>query len=134
MTDQQTHDNQQPTQPQSAQNATQFEPSEPTTANPVKKKSWFARYFAISSVLVVIICVYLGFFSESSVTRGIAYKHTIDSLQACIEEQEDSLAYYRDLNHRLSTDPSLTEQVVREQYNMKRDNEDVFIFEKSHKK
>ena len=102
--------------------------SEPVTESPVKKKSWAGRYIAISTVVIVILGVYLAFFSETSVVRGLNYKKTIDSLQACIHEQEDSLAYYRDLNRRLSTDPTLTEQVVREQYNMKRDNEDVYVF------
>lgn len=102
--------------------------STPVAESPVKKKSWVGRYVAISTVVIIGICVYLGFFSETSVVRGIMYKKTIDSLEACIKEQQDSLEYYRMLNRRLSTDPSLTEQVVREQYNMKRDNEDVYIF------
>lgn len=85
---------------------------------------WTVAMFAAVAFLVV----YLGFFSETSVVRGIAYQRTIDSLKACIEQQEDSLNYYRTLNRRLSTDPSLTEQVVREQYNMKRDNEDIYVF------
>lgn len=79
---------------------------------------------------VVFLIAYLGFFSDSSVMRGVAYQRTIDSLKACIEQQQDSLNYYRTLNRRLSTDPSLTEQVVREQYNMKRDNEDIYVFKK----
>ena len=94
-----------------------------------KKRSWMGRYVALSTIVVIGLGVYLAFFSETSVVRGIAYKKTIDSLQACIAEQEDSLEYSRLLNRRLSTDPSLTEQVVREQYNMKRDNEDVFVFQ-----
>ena len=102
--------------------------STPVTESPVKKKSWMARYIAISTVLILAACIYLGFFSDTSVVRGLAYKKTIDSLEACIQQQQDSLNYYRELNRRLSTDPSLTEQVVREQYNMKRDNEDVYVF------
>ena len=51
------------------------------------------------------------------------------SLTECLAVQRDSLEYYRDLNRRLSTDPELMEQVVREQYNMNRPNEDVFIIE-----
>ena len=42
---------------------------------------------------------------------------------------QDSVTYYRELNSRLESDPETMERVVREQYNMKRDNEDVFITE-----
>ena len=102
--------------------------SSPVAESPVRKKSWFGRYMAVSTVLVIGVIIYLGFFSEMSVQRAISYKKTIDSLQMCINEQQDSLDYYRDLNRRLSVDPALTEQVVREQYNMKRDNEDIYVF------
>ena len=102
--------------------------SEPVTKSPVKQKSWLRRYIAIPTVLGIGLIVYLIFFSETSVTKRVAYQKIIDSLEVCLKDQEDSLAYYRDLNRRLSTDPELMEQVVREQYNMKRDNEDVYIF------
>lgn len=104
------------------------DPSTPVTESPAKKKSWAGRYIALSTVLIAAVCVYMWFFSDTSVVKGLAYKKTIDSLQTCIKEQQDSLEYYRELNRRLSTDPALTEQVVREQYNMKRDNEDVYVF------
>jgi len=38
------------------------------------------------------------------------------------------MLYYRDLNRRLASDPALMEQVVREQYGMKRASEDVYVF------
>lgn len=95
-----------------------------------KKKSITLReiWTYLLAAAVVFLIVFLGFFSESSVTNVVAYQRTIDSLKACIDEQQDSLDYYRTLNRRLITDPSLTEQVVREQYNMKRDNEDIYVF------
>lgn len=104
------------------------EDQNPVTESPVKKKTWWRRYILISTILVIGVGIYIAFFSESSMVKALAYQRTIDSLQQCIAQQEDSLNYYRDLNRRLSTDPSLTEQVVREQYNMKRDNEDIFVF------
>lgn len=100
----------------------------PVTESPVKHKSWFRRYFALTTFVGIAFIVYLIFFSEMSVTRRIAYQKTIDSLELSLKAQQDSLEYYRDLNRRLSSDPSLMEQVVREQYNMKRDNEDVYVF------
>lgn len=93
------------------------------------RRSWARRYLAIPTILGVGLIIYIAFFGEKSVTQRIAYQRTIDSLQMCLAQQQDSLAYYRDLNRRLSTDPALMEQVVREQYNMKRDHEDVYVIE-----
>lgn len=103
--------------------------STPVAESPVKKKSWFCRYIALPTVLGLALIAYIVFFGEKSVTQRIEYQHTIDSLEMCLRAQQDSLEYYRGLNRRLSTDPELMEQVVREQYNMKRPNEDVYVFE-----
>ncbi len=89
---------------------------------------WFKRYFSLLSVGVICAVVYMIFFSETSVSKKIAYQHTIDSLRAEVAETRDSMLYYKELNSRLSTDPAVMEQVVREQHNMKRPDEDVFIF------
>lgn len=103
--------------------------SEPVAQSPVRKKSWARRYLAIPTILGLALVVYIAFFGEKSVTQRFAYQETIDSLQNCLARQQDSLEYYRDLNRRLSTDPQLMEQVVREQYNMKRAHEDVYVVE-----
>ena len=42
---------------------------------------------------------------------------------------QDSVDYYRELNRRLASEPEAMERVVREQYNMKREHEDVFVLE-----
>lgn len=103
--------------------------STPVADSPVKKKSWVRRYIALPTVLGLGLIAYIVFFGDKSVTQRIQYQRTIDSLELCLRQQQDSLNYYRDLNRRLSTDPALMEQVVREQYNMKRPNEDVYVFE-----
>ncbi|MDE7388341.1 MAG: hypothetical protein K2M97_03700, partial [Muribaculaceae bacterium] len=86
-------------------------------------------YMAWPTLVAVAVIVYIAFFGEKSVTQRVAYQRVIDSLEVCLSRQLDSLEYYRDLNHRLTTDPALMEQVVREQYNMKRQNEDVYVVE-----
>ncbi len=103
--------------------------SEPVAKSPVRRKSWVRRYLAVPTVLGLALVVYIAFFGEKSVTQRLVYQQTIDSLQNCLARQQDSLEYYRDLNRRLSNDPQLMEQVVREQYNMKRAHEDVYVVE-----
>ena len=104
------------------------DPSTPVTESGAKKKTWLNRYVTVPIVIGVVLIIYFAFFSEMSISRRIAYQKVIDSLEVSLKAQQDSLAYYRDLNRRLTTDPALMEQVVREQYNMKRDNEDVYVF------
>ncbi len=93
------------------------------------RKPWLRRYMAWPTLIAVGVIVYITFFGEKSMTQRMADQRVIDSLEVCLQQQLDSLAYYRDLNHRITTDPALMEQVVREQYNMKRQNEDVYVVE-----
>lgn len=91
------------------------------------RKPWLRRFVAVPTLVALGLMVYLTFFGENSISQRIVYQKTIDSLTECLRVQQDSLAYYRDLNRRISTDPVLMEQVVREQYNMNRPHEEVFI-------
>ena len=60
--------------------------------------------------------------------RSIDLDRTIDSLRTEIRVNQDSLEYYKALNNRLSTSPEEMERVAREQYNMNRPDEDVYVF------
>lgn len=102
-------------------------PSPETPQVPVRQ-SWVRRYLAIPTIVGILLVGYIAFFGENSVTKRVEYQHQIDSLRQCLRQQQDTLEYYRDLNHRLTTDPELMEQVVREHYNMKRTHEDVYEF------
>lgn len=89
---------------------------------------WMRRYMRIPTLLFIALLIYLTFFGEYSAPLKAEYQHQLDSLQQCLDREQDSLKYYRDLNRRLSCDPELMEQVVREQYHMNRPGEDVFVF------
>lgn len=60
--------------------------------------------------------------------RYYEYDTEIERLRREIRQNEDTLAYYRDMNNRLSTDPATLERIVREEYHMQRRNEDVYVF------
>ncbi len=102
----------------------------PVTDRRAPRKPWIARYLTWPTLLCLAVVAYLLFVGENSVSRRVAYEQVIDSLSECLAAQNDSLDYYRDMNRRLSHDPELMEQVVREQYNMNRHNEDVFVVER----
>lgn len=90
--------------------------------------AWARRFLSPMTLVCIVVLCYIVFSGENTVFRSIDYDRTIDSLRAELEANEDTMLYYRDLNRRLASDPSLMEQVVREQYGMKRASEDVFIF------
>lgn len=95
-----------------------------------KSTQWFKRYFSIITIAVIGAVVYMIFFSDTSVRKKIEYQHRIDSLRTEVEITRDSMLYYKELNSRLTTDRDIMEQIVREQHNMKRPNEDVYVFTK----
>lgn len=92
-------------------------------------RAWMKRYMSVSTLIVIGVLVYIVFFGDSSVARRVEYQRQIDSLRAEVELVQDSVNYYRELNRMLSSDPEAMERVVREQYNMKREGEDVFVIE-----
>lgn len=89
---------------------------------------WFRRYFSLITLGVIAAIVYMIFFSDTSVVQKIKYQHIIDSLRIEVKATHDSMLFYKELNSRLSTDREVMEQIVREQHNMKRPNEDVYTF------
>ena len=88
---------------------------------------WCQRYIRISFLIMVGVLAYVLFFSDNSVIDNYKYQTEIDALRAEIMECNDSIAYYEALNARLRTDPATMERIVREQYHMQRENEDVYI-------
>lgn len=89
---------------------------------------WGRRYFSLTLLIVVAYMLFLFVFNDNSMARSIELDRTIDSLRQEIKVSQDSLRYYYNLNRRLSTDPEEMERVAREQYNMNRENEDVYVF------
>lgn len=89
---------------------------------------WCRRYVRVGTLMGLAFVVFMLFFNDHSMARGMELNATIDSLQREIESMRDTAAYYQDLNQKLTTDPETMERVVRENYNMKRPGEDVFVF------
>lgn len=92
---------------------------------------WIRRFVSPMTVVCILVLIYIVFAGENTIISSIEYDRTIDSLRTELEANRDTMLYYRDLNRRLSTDRNLMEQVVREQYGMKRPGDDVFIFEQT---
>lgn len=90
---------------------------------------WCRRYLRIPTLLGLAFVAFMLFFNDNSMGQSIQLSRTIDSLRHEIQCMRDTAAYYHDLNQRLGTDPQTMERVVREHYNMKRPQEDVFVIQ-----
>ena len=78
-------------------------------------------------VVVVAFGVYITFFSDYNYFRSMEYDAWIKDLKAQIKECDDSTAVYRERLRLLESDHETLERIVREEYLMKRENEDLYI-------
>ncbi len=90
--------------------------------------NWCRRYISVTLILVLIFMGFVLFFNENSVMKGYELTHEIERLKAEIKENTDTMEYYQRQNELLRTDRETMERIVREQYHMQRDNEDVYVF------
>lgn len=66
-------------------------------------------------------------FSDYNYFRSMEYNARIKDLKAQIKECDDSTAVYRERLRLLESDHETLERIVREEYLMKRENEDLYI-------
>lgn len=90
---------------------------------------WCRRYLSVTLLASLAVGAYVTFFNENSLMRIYDHEKEIDRLQARIRQATDTLEYYRALNSSLDTDRETLERIVREQYHMQREGEDVYVFE-----
>jgi cell division protein FtsB len=88
---------------------------------------WSRRYISLTLIAVVAFAVMILFFNENSYSHSRQLQQQIDLLQEKIRQANDSMKYYHNLNNALDTDRETLERVVRENYHMQRQNEDVYI-------
>ncbi len=89
---------------------------------------WVRRKVHIPLFIIVALAVILLFFNEdTSLTLNRKYDAEIKALKEEIDECKDSTRLYREKYNALLTNKEDLERVAREQYNMQRDDEDVFI-------
>ncbi len=75
----------------------------------------------VGAILVSIV------WGDNSYIKRIGYQERIGRLESEIKQYSDSAAFYARKAGELNTDPETLEKIAREQYGMKRDNEEVFV-------
>lgn len=91
--------------------------------------NWCRRYLSFTLLAALIVLSIVLFFNENSLISTIDQERRIDELKAKIEEVNDTLRLYRELNRSLTNDRETMERIVREQHHMQQPDEDVYLFE-----
>ncbi|MDD4820535.1 MAG: septum formation initiator family protein [Flavobacteriales bacterium] len=100
------------------------------TSHPAIGKSY--TYMMSHKMLIIIVAalLWIVFFDKNSVILHMEREKNISALQ-------DSIKYYREEITRqkrhldeLQSDPRQMEKFVRERYNMKKDDEDIYIIKR----
>ena len=91
-----------------------------------KRKKWI-KWLTNPFIVIVPSVIFLLFYSENSYLNKTENQDRIDELKAEIQQNIDSTAFYERKAAALGTDKERLEKIAREQYGMKRDNEEVYI-------
>lgn len=92
-----------------------------------QRPKWIPRWLNLPFVIFVAFILMLLFFGENNYMRINNYKQQINELKAQIQANKDSAIIYEGKVRELHTDRETLEKIAREQYGMKRTNEEVFI-------
>ena len=96
-----------------------------------KMNFWIRRRSHIALVLILGLVVLLLFFNEdTSYKLNMEYQQQINELQTAIKECEDSAAYYKARRQALLTGTEDLEHIAREEYQMQKNSEDVYLIRK----
>lgn len=89
---------------------------------------WIPKWLSVPLVLFLFFIASLLFLNkEYNFMNIVKYKKEIKALKAEIKANEDSALIYEKKIQELNTDQATQERIVRENYGMKRLNEEVYI-------
>lgn len=88
---------------------------------------WVRVLLNLPLLIVVGAIVVSIVWGENSYIKRIGYQERIGQLEDEIKQYRDSADFYARKAGELNTDPETLEKIAREQYGMKRDNEEVFV-------
>lgn len=81
-------------------------------------------------ITVLFFGIIIGVVGENSMLRRFQHKQTISNLHEEIDKYKDMFDHNRNMLKQLTTNPEAIEKIARERYFMKKENEDIFVFEK----
>lgn len=87
------------------------------------------RFTKVQLVLILIVIVCAFVISDSSIFTRIEYDMEISNLKSQIKYYREKTVEDKNKLQELRSDKDNIEKFARENYKMKRDNEEVFVFE-----
>lgn len=93
----------------------------------IKRPKWIPVWLSLPFIIFLAFILVLLFFGDNNYMEINKQKNEINKLNAQIKELGDSAQYYDNKSRELDTDKETLEKLAREQYGMKRTNEDVYI-------
>lgn len=91
--------------------------------------NWCRRYISLMFLAILAFVLYVLFFNENSYGRLHELNTQIKELRTEIKNNRDTMEHYLEKNRMLDTDPAEMERIVREQYHMQREGEEVYVVE-----
>ena len=88
----------------------------------------FKNKFLIATIFFV---VWMLFFDHNNIFLHFQYRNELNDLKKSKEYYKEQISKTRKEVELFKTDPRWMEKVAREQYLMKRDNEDVFVIKEN---
>lgn len=92
-----------------------------------KKKSWGFNSLQIGVLLFVVVMLFV--FSDSNIKKRIDSDMEIRSLKKQIEFYREKIEADKTKLHELQSDKDNLEKFARENYLMKKENEEVFVID-----
>lgn len=93
----------------------------------MERPKWIPRWLHLPFVLFVIFIVWMLAVGDNNFVNTHALKAESNDIKAELQAMNDSVAYYEQKVEELNTDPETLEKIAREQYGMRKNNEEVFI-------
>lgn len=88
------------------------------------------RFLSNKYVLTTLIfLVIIGVLDKNSLVKRFEHRREILTLESEIKKYQDQYDRDSKLLKEISSNPAAMEKVAREKYFMKKDNEDVYVFE-----
>lgn len=106
---------------------TENETPKQTETDILKRRPLWKIVLTSPLLAIIPITVFFMFFSDNNYLNNTENYEEISDLQAEIKMNIDSANYYEAKAAALSTNKESLEKIAREQYGMKRDNEEVYI-------
>lgn len=93
----------------------------------MERPKWIPRWLHLPFVLFVIFIVWMLAFGENNFVNTHALKAESNDIKAEVQAMTDSATFYERKVQELNTDPETLEKIAREQYGMRKTNEEVYI-------